>query len=264
MKIQQIRNATIRITFGSKTFLIDPWLAAKGAMGCFADIPGHPYTLPDPMKEQLLMPICGLPMETADVLAGVDAYIVTHIHPDHIDMAADGTVGAALDHRLPVYVQNEEDAAVFQRSGFSDIRVLSANGSMFSDVKLTCVPARHGVIVPCGDACGVVFEAAGEKTLYLAGDTIWYEAVEQTLKTYRPPVIALNACAAETVENGRLITGDEDVEAVARTMPESRLVLTHMDNVAHATITRYTMRSRLAARNVTNYQMPEDGETLTF
>lgn len=264
MKIQQIRNATIRITFGGKTFLIDPWLAAKGTMGCFADIPGHPYSLPDPTKEQILMPICPLPMETADVLAGIDAYIVTHIHPDHIDMVLDGTVGATLDHDLPIFVQNAEDAAVFQRSGFTDVRMLSVGSSVFGDVKLTKTPARHGVIVPCGDACGVVFEAADEQTLYVAGDTIWYEAVEQTLHAYQPPVIVLNACAAETIEHGRLIMGDEDVEAVARTMPNSQLVLTHFDNVAHATITRHEMRARLFRRNVTNYRMPADGEVLTF
>lgn len=264
MKIQQIRNATVRITFGGKTFLIDPWLAAKGTMGCIADIPGHPYSLPDPTKEQILMPICPLPMATADVLANVDAYIITHIHPDHIDLALDGTVGAALDHNLPVFVQNEEDATVFQRSGFTDVRILSTGGSMFDDAKLTKVPARHGVIVPCGDACGVVFEAVDEQTLYVAGDTIWYEAVEQTLHAYQPPVIVLNACAAETIEHGRLIMDDEDVEAVARTMPKSQLVLTHFDNVAHATITRHEMRARLFRRNATNYVMPADGEVLTL
>ena len=46
------------------------------------------------------------------VLEGVDACIVTHVHPDHIDMAADGTVGAALPKNMPVFVQSDEDAAV--------------------------------------------------------------------------------------------------------------------------------------------------------
>ncbi len=33
MNIQQIRNATMRITLGNTTFLTDPWLADKGAAG---------------------------------------------------------------------------------------------------------------------------------------------------------------------------------------------------------------------------------------
>ena len=74
----------------------------------------------------------------------------------------------------------------------------------------------------------------------------------------------LNTCAAEIIENGRLIMGDEDVEAVARTMPESKIILTHMDNVAHASITRHEMRGLLARRGIENYQMPADGEVLAF
>lgn len=131
-------------------------------------------------------------------------------------------------------------------------------------VKLTHRPVRHGTIVPCGNAMGVLFQAQGEETLYVAGDTIWYPEVENTLKAFRPRVIALNACAAETVENGRLIMGDEDVACVAKTAPEAKLVLTHLDNVAHVFLTRYTLRGRLAARGVDGYFMPADGETLQF
>ena len=264
MKIQQIRNATIRITLGGKTFLVDPWLAGKGEMGCFADIPGHPYTLPDPVKEMISMPIFPLPIVQEDVLAGVDGYIVTHIHPDHVDMAADGTVGEKLDHTITVFVQDEADKSVFLHSGFQDVRVLTQEGQTFGDVTLIKTPARHGVIKPCGHACGVIFQAESEKTIYVAGDTIWYEAVEKTLDTYGPAVTVLNCCAAETVENGRLIMNDEDVEAVARTLPSTQLFLTHMDNVAHASITRHTMRGYLAKRSVERYVMPKDGECVEF
>ena len=264
MQIQQIRNATLRIQFGEKTFLIDPWLAPKWGIGCFANIPGHPFTVPDFAKEQIPMPFFDLPMAAEDVLDGIDPYIITHIHPDHIDIAPDGTVGARLDHTLPIYVQNDADKAVFEKSGFSDVRLLSDSGSCFGEVCLTKTPARHGVIQPCGDACGVLFSAENEQTLYLAGDTIWYDGVAQTLAMHQPPVILLNACAAELSGYGRLIMGDEDVESVARTMPKSQIVLTHMDNVAHASITRYEMKGRLARRNITNWQMPADGETLAF
>lgn len=30
MKIQQIRNATLKITYGDTVFLLDPWLQDKG------------------------------------------------------------------------------------------------------------------------------------------------------------------------------------------------------------------------------------------
>ena len=263
MKITQIRNATNRIEYAGKVFLIDPWLAPKHQF-CFVDIPGMPFHVPDPVKENLPMPFYDLPMPVEEVLKGVDCYLVTHIHPDHIDLAPDGTVGAPLDKKTPVICQNESDAAVFRKSGFRDVTVLPMDGMSFGEAKLISVPARHGTVVPCGDAIGVIFESGKEKTFYLAGDTVWYPEVAQTLKTYRPEVIALNCCAAETVENGRLIMNDEDVECVAKSALQARLYLTHFDNVAHASITRHIMRGRLMERSVTNYDMPEDGQSVEY
>ncbi len=264
MKIQQIRNATLKITYESLTFLVDPWLCGKGEMGCFADIPGLIYKIPDPVKMQIPMPLFDLPMDRTDVLSGVDCCIVTHIHPDHIDMTADGTVGAYLDKKVPVLVQNEEDAAVFKKSGFNDIQVLPKEGLTIGTAHLAQTPARHGTLVPCGNAMGVLFQGKSEPTLYLAGDTIWYSGVEKTLNTFHPDVIALNCCAAETVNNGRLIMGDEDVACVAAAAPQASLFLTHLDNVSHASLTRHTLRGRLTERGVTSYCMPADGETVSF
>lgn len=264
MIIKQIRNACQRIECGGSAFLIDPWLAGKGQMGCFADIPGHPYVLRDPVKEQVPMPIFDLPEPLENILSGVDAYIVTHLHPDHIDMAADGTVGAPLDKDVPVFVQDEADAAVLRRSGFRSVIVLTAEGVRFAGALLRKTPARHGTIRPCGAACGLILEAAGEPKLYIAGDTVWYEGVEAVLGRERPDIVTLNACAAETAENGRLIMNDEDVEAVSRHAPQARLIITHMDCVAHASITRAEMRGLLARRGVAGWSMPADGEALSF
>ncbi len=263
MKITQIRNATNRVEYAGKVFLVDPWLCPRHQFS-FVDIPGMPFHVPDHMKENLPMPFYNLPMPVEETLKGVDCYLVTHIHPDHIDMSPDGTVGAPLHKDVPVICQNEDDAAVFRKSGFSDVTVLPAEGMDFGEAKLISVPACHGTVIPCGDAIGVIFESAKEKTFYLAGDTVWYPEVAQTIKTYQPEVIALNCCAAETVENGRLIMNDEDVECVAKSAPQARLYLTHFDNVAHASLTRHIMRGRLAERGVTNYDMPGDGQSVEY
>ena len=263
MEIKQIRNATVRVSYAGKTFLIDPWLIDKGKMGCFLDIPGNPFHVPDASKESIPMPMCGLSEPAEDVIKDVDYYIVTHVHPDHIDMLPDGTVGPLLDKTVPVLVQNEKDGEVFRRSGFLQVIVLEEEPFRSGDITVTKTPALHGVIEPCGDACGIVLRAGQEKTLYIAGDTIWYAGVKNTLKEYKPDVVVLNACAAEIVGYGRLIMNDEDVEAVAQTAKNAKIVISHMDTVAHASITRYAMRGLLAKRGVV-YLMPEDGETLAF
>ncbi len=263
MKLTQIRNATNRLDYAGKVFLIDPWLAPKHQLS-FVDIPDMPFHVPDPMKEHLPMPFYDLPMDMGQILSGVDYYIVTHLHPDHIDMAPDGTVGAPLDKAVPVICQSEEDASVLRSSGFSEIIVLPTSGMEFGAARLTRVPALHGTVVPCGDAMGIVFEASEENTFYLAGDTVWYSGVAETLRIYQPGVIALNCCAAETVENGRLIMNDEDVHCVAMTAPNARLYLTHLDNVAHAALTRHILRGCLARRGVVNYDMPSDGASVEY
>ena len=261
MHIQQIRNATNRITYAGKTFLIDPWLAEKGATGTFA---GLPFRCLHSGQTHIPMPMEKLPLPVDTILHGIDAYIVTHVHPDHIDMAADGTVGAPMDKRLPVFVQSGEDAETLKRSGFVAVTIL-AETTTFEGVRLIKTPGLHGTEKPCGPSCGVIFEHPSEATLYVAGDTVWYEGVAETLGKYRPRVIILNACAAELMDYGRLIMDDSDVEAVYRACPNAQIVISHMDNVAHASITRAGMVDRLTRRGIlSRVHIPADGEICTF
>ena len=109
------------------------------------------------------------------------------------------------------------------------------------------------------------FSHPSEKKLYIAGDTIWYDAVEAVIRREAPDVIVLNASAAELVDQGRLIMDDEDIAAVCRTAPDAAVVVSHMDTVSHAEITRPEMRERLAARGLLKrVDMPDDGEMLDF
>ena len=265
MQIRQIRNATIKIHYGGKIFLVDPWLAPKDGFGCFARLPESiPFKTPDSQKTFISMPICPLPTTVDEILADVDYYIVTHIHPDHIDMEMDGTVGNMLNKETPVLVQNDEDAQVFVRSGFKDVRILPQSGLSIGEITVTNVPARHGVTIPCGSAMGFMMEGE-EKTLYLAGDTVWYEQVEENLRRFQPDVIILNACAAELVDFGRLIMDAEDVAQVITHAPEADIIISHMDNVAHASLSRTSLSEQLDLQNLlSRVKVPADGETLSF
>lgn len=265
MIIEQIRNATLRVQYNGKTFLIDPWLAPKDSFGCFATLPPTiPFTVRDSQKQYISMPICGLPKTVDEILEGVDYYIVTHIHPDHIDMGMDGTVGGPLNKMTPLLVQNEEDAAMFRNSGFEHVEILAETGLSLGNIRLTRVPARHGTETPCGSAMGVVLEGE-DKTLYIAGDTVWYEGVEENLNYYHPQIVILNACAAELMGFGRLIMDAEDVAKVSKCVPKAEIILSHMDNVAHATLSRTMLQDQLKELGVfKNMRIPEDGMSMEF
>lgn len=93
MKLTQIRNATNRLEYAGTTFLIDPWLAPKTR--CLLHIPGMPYHIPDPVKETSPCHSMIFRFLVEQIMEDVDAVIVTHLHPDHIDISPiDGTVGA--------------------------------------------------------------------------------------------------------------------------------------------------------------------------
>ena len=76
-QMQHIRNATSKIDYAGKVFLIDPLLAKKGAY------PGFEGTVRSDRRN----PMVELPMPAPEVLKGVDAVIVTHTHLDHSPLA---------------------------------------------------------------------------------------------------------------------------------------------------------------------------------
>ena len=261
MKIQQIRNATLKIQYGGHTFLVDPWLLKKGAFGTFRNTTFRPLTED---REDIPMPLVDLPAPKEEILKDVDAYILTHFHPDHIDLNEKGILGASLDKTKPTFVQSPEDAKTLWDEGFTDLTDLFQN-THFKNVELIKTECRHGTKVPCGPACGVVFRAPGEKILYLAGDTIWYEPVKKTIERFRPDVIVLYACAAALKFFGRLIMDQHDVMKVHEAAPNAKLVISHMESVPHATVTRAEMRDFAEKHGfMGSIVIPADGETVEY
>ena len=145
-----------------------------------------------------------------------------------------------------------------------DVRIVGET-MQFKNVQLTKVKAVHGSKRPCGDACGYIFRAPGEKTLYLAGDTVWCNEVKETIEKFRPEVIISYSCAAVLQDYGRLIMDDNDLYELYKAAPEATIIASHMDNVPHATLTRKTLREKLAKKGIlSKILIPDDGESYTL
>ncbi|MFM1664486.1 MBL fold metallo-hydrolase [Aeromonas salmonicida] len=97
-----------------------------------------------------------------------------------------------------------------------------------------------------GEVYGVVFSHPQEKTLYLAGDTVWNEMVAQSLRQHEPNVIILNCGDAQVPGLGSIIMGKEDVRAVYQAAPQATLIASHMEAVNHAVLSRKELRDYLA------------------
>lgn len=258
-QIQEIRNATVKISYADTTFLIDPMFAAKGFYEGF----------PNTHRSYLRNPLVDLPLKPETILAGVGAVIITHTHLDHWDDAAQ----AAIPKNLPIFVQNSQDQKTIQSQGFKDVRVLSQ--TTFEGVKLTKTGGQHGTDamyrVPelkkgLGDAMGIVFEATGHETVYLAGDTIWRPEVDQAIQTFKPDVIILNTGNA-LVDGFKesIIMGKEDTLRATKQAPNAKIVAVHMDAINHMSLTRAQLADYVKAQNIQDKVfIPLDGETLSF
>lgn len=256
MKIHQIRNATIIITYAGKKFLIDPWLGPKDYM------PGFEGAYNSDIKQ----PRVDLPISIDEIIRDIDAVILTHFHPDHWDKFAVD----ALHKNISFFVQSDSDAKIIQDFGFSDIKILSSDGILFEKISLYKTECQHGrreIVKPlCEsmglnyDSMGIIFKANAEKTLYVAGDTIWCDEVKKAIDKNQPDIIIINSCGARLLNNERLIMDLEDAKDISKYAPKSTIIASHMDTVSHLTITRDDIRKL----NLNNIIIPEDNEKLEY
>ncbi|WP_079508740.1 MBL fold metallo-hydrolase [Mesobacillus jeotgali] len=253
MKIQHIRNATIIVNYAGKRFLIDPMLADKGTYPPF----------PNSARQDQNNPLVALPASLENVIQGIDAVIVTHLHLDHWDEAAK----EALPKEMRLFVQNEQDAASLRKDGFTNIEVLTED-TTFEGIKLIKTRGEHGrgeILTLAGPVCGVVFKHPVEKTLYVAGDTVGYEGVNETIAAHTPDIIVVNAGDNQFHQGGSLVMGKEDVYEVYQAAPEAKIIAVHLEAVNHWTLSREELRGFAEAKGIiSSVLVPEDGDSYTF
>jgi L-ascorbate metabolism protein UlaG (beta-lactamase superfamily) len=256
MDIQQIRNATLVIDYAGKRLLIDPMLAEQGAYPGFAGT----------ANSHLDYPLVGLPVPLAELLR-VDAVVVTHLHADHWDEAARRLVPRSL----PLFAQNEADAAALRADGFADVRVLGGE-TVFEGIVMRKTQGQHGsdgvmaaIGERMGEVCGIVFSHPDEPSLYLAGDTVWNQYVADSLAAHRPDVVVLNCGDAQVPGLGAIIMDQHDLARVARAAPQATIVASHLEAVNHCVLSRAALRAFLDEQGLrARVLVPEDGETCVF
>ena len=230
-----VRNATVLATVDGTTFLVDPLYAEQGALPSIDDTPND--------RANPLVPM-------PDVDLSYDAVIVTHRHPDHFDEAAK----AALDSDVPLFCQPAEEAA-FVDEGFTDVRPVDECAS-FDGIALHRAPGRHGhgeLAERMGPVSGFVLD--GTETLYIAGDTVWYDPVAETLDRFEPDAVVLNGGAARFNEGEPITMGVDDVAAV-REATDAAVAVVHMEAINHCLLSRAELRAA-----TDGVLVPEDGDS---
>jgi L-ascorbate metabolism protein UlaG (beta-lactamase superfamily) len=235
MRITLVRSATIVLELGGRRILVDPMLDPAGARPPIADTA-------NPVRN----PTVELPLPAEEVVRGLDGVLVTHRHKDHLDETAE----RLLPRDVPVFCQPEDETAL--RELGVDARAVDTTLE-WDGLVWHRVPARHGfgaVAEALAPVSGFVLE-----DLYLAGDTVWYEAVEETVERFSPRVAVVNAGGASFLEGGLIVMGVDDVREVASRVPV--VVCVHLEALNHC----HLSRADLAAA-VPGVLIPRDGETV--
>jgi L-ascorbate metabolism protein UlaG (beta-lactamase superfamily) len=132
-------------------------------------------------------------------LDGLDAVLVSHLHPDHLDRS-----------RLPALLERNPSARLVVEPGLAadlggavarDVEALGAGGSTtVGGVTVSGVGGRHAVIhedIPRIGNVGLVFAADGEPTLFHPGDMI--DTTPGGVDVVTVPISAPWCAAKETV-----------------------------------------------------------------
>jgi L-ascorbate metabolism protein UlaG (beta-lactamase superfamily) len=253
MNIQLIRNATIVVEYAGKKFLIDPMLAEKGAYAPFPNAP----------RQDQNNPLVSLPISIDNIIRDIDAVIVTHLHYDHWD----DTAKEALPKEIKVIAQNEEDMTEIRKAGFQNVEVLQED-TVFEGIQLIKTKGEHGrgeILKLTGLVCGIVFKHPTEETAYIAGDTVWYEAVQEVINTHAPEIIAVNAGDNQFFEGGSVVMGKDDVYEVYKAAPNAKIIAVHMEAVNHWALSREELKRFSNEKGIRfNVLVPDDGESYTF
>lgn len=254
MKITQIRNATIIVEYAGKKILIDPMLAKKNTYPAF----------PNTIRQDQGNPSVDLPISVNDIISGVDAIILTHLHLDHFDDAAK----ELLPKEIKMFVQNQNDAEQVKSFGFQEVEVLTKD-TVFEGIQLIKTTGEHGrgekLLELMGEVCGVVFKQPTEKTLYIAGDTVWYNGIQQELDTHKPDIIVVNGGDNQIIGFGSLIMGKDDIYEMYKAAPQSKIISVHMEAVNHWGLARAELKTFINDKGISDHILvPDDGESYIF
>jgi L-ascorbate metabolism protein UlaG (beta-lactamase superfamily) len=176
------------------------------------------------------------PALSPDDLQPIDYVLLSHDHHfDNLDHA-----GRASLAKAKMVLTTEEGA---QRLGgnalglkeWQSMDISAPDGRV---LRVVATPARHGPAgLNRGEVNGFVlfFTDAPERSVYVSGDTVWYEGVAEVARRYAARVAVLHLGAARVPEVGPFhltMTANEAVEA-ALAFRDAAIVPLHFEGWAH-------------------------------
>lgn len=248
MKMRLLRNATQVLSIYGKTILTDPMLAPEASY--------EPFNFTDNTHRN---PLVNLPVTTHDLeslLNQTDAVLLTHLHPDHWDAAAQ----QLIRKDIPVICQ-PSDVPALEQSGFTCLLPVE-DVLVWEGISIYRTGGQHGTGETgqrMGKVSGYVMDAG--KKLYLAGDTIWCEEVREALDKYQPDYVVVNGGGAKFIAGDPIVMDSDDVIKVCSYAADAKVYVVHLEAVNHSQESREMVAASIAAAGLQEHCfVPEDGE----
>lgn len=249
VKIQLIRNATMKITYAGKTILTDPMLSPKGELDAFAG------------KEK--NPTVELPITHFEVVEGIECVIISHAHPDHFDESASDN----LPKEIPIFCQ-AIDVELLTGQKFQNIHPIETSYE-WEGITITRTGGDHGsgeILKHMGEVSGFVLQADDEPTIYWIGDCIWTQEIEDNIKKFKPEIIITHSGGAiiPGFEQTPILMNENETINVAQAAPKAKVVAIHLESLDHCGVSRASLRQIATKYGISKDRLliPKDGEVL--
>lgn len=249
--VRLIRNATLVLEYAGKKILIDPFLSAKGAYEPFAGGERNPTV--------------ELPVPVEEIINKVDLVLVTHTHLDHFDPVAKEALPA--DIKMFYQPANEE---AFKKEKFTRAEAIE-EVVKWNGIQIFRTGGKHGsgeIGKKMGSVSGFVLKAENQPTVYIIGDSIWTEEVEQALIKYKPDVIVANTGGAKFpgFEDNPILMDEDQAVSLIKASGKAKIIAVHMEALDHCHTTRNSLQQKAEALNLNSDKLhiPLDGEKISF
>jgi L-ascorbate metabolism protein UlaG (beta-lactamase superfamily) len=256
MKIEHIRNACMIIHYRDQGIIVDPCLNIKGSL--------PPYTLF--RKRPQFNPIVDLPPTVELALSQITCGLITHCRYGHFDHLDKSGIQLLVHKQISVYCNSLDEAFLRQRQ-IKAIPLKINQKNDFLTGTITPFPTKHGHGIIgkfMGHGAGYFIELAGDKTIYISGDTVMNQTVRNVLKNLQPDISILNAGTA-TLDLGRpILMPLNEILDFIKAAP-GKVVAVHLDAFNHCLTTRSMLRDAVLKEGLSDKVLiPADGELMDF
>jgi L-ascorbate metabolism protein UlaG (beta-lactamase superfamily) len=248
IKFRLLRHATLLVEVNGRKILVDPMLSKKNEM--------------EPVQNAAnttRIPMVDLPLnenELAQLLNEVDAVLVTHLHRDHWDVAAQQQISKGK-----LLICQPGDEIKIREQGFTNVQVVEKSW-VWNDIKIHRTRGQHGtgeIGKLMGTVSGFVIEYQDQR-IYIAGDTIWCDDVKEAITNHQPTHIIVNGGGAQFLKGDPITMTTDDVVALAQ-FTKAKITVVHLESINHCYQRRPDFNEVIKKNNLTGrINIPADGE----